>query len=149
MTDKTQNEEPPTVTKKRRTTKGSSRITELLDQVDAVTPNQPADLEPADDDEDGEPPITGRQRGAKNYTLGELTLLNKCMEAAVPIGPKGITEAFKLYNRIAKEKGWTSRREKALRQKWEKVKEITHTHLVSISPLQRSKPHGRNLGRKR
>ena len=95
-----------------------------MNQPEATLADPPADPpanELVDENADDEPPITGRQRGARNYTLGELTLLNSCMAATVPIGPDGVSDAVNLYNCIAKERGWAKRREKPLRQKWEKV----------------------------
>lgn len=92
-----------------------------MDQCDTISGNPPAN-EPLDDNENSEPAIAGRQRGAKNYTYAELALLAKCMKAAVPIGPQGTGDAINLYKRLAKDKGWAERGEKALRQKWDKVR---------------------------
>lgn len=91
-----------------------------MDQPDVAPGNPPTD-EPVEGDENDEPVIAGRQRGAKNYSLAELTLLNKCMAAATPIGPRGVSDAVALYNRVSKDRGWAERREKPLRAKWDKV----------------------------
>lgn len=164
---KPQGEDLSAVAKKKKTSKvPSSKITQLLDQADAVLgdqpENEPTDIvpgnqpanepagvvpgnQPANEPADvvpgtgnqpaservvkktGGAPIGGRRHGAKGYTVEELELLNKCMDAAVPIGPQGISDAIILYNRIAKERGWAIRGEKALRQKWDKVREA-HTY---------------------
>ena len=113
LTGKSQNEAPSTAAKKKRTNKGSSKVVELLDNS-VISSGDPPVNEQADDNGNDELLVTGRQRGAKNYTLAELTLLNKYMEAAVPIGPQGIAQAINLYNRVAREKKWAIRGEKAL-----------------------------------
>jgi len=126
LMDESQIDEATNFTKKKsRTNKGASKVLDALDQPNTALGNPPVD-EPvqADSNENDEPPVTGRQRGAKNYTLAELNLLNRCMAIAAPIGPQGVTEAVNLYNRVAKDKGWAERREKALRQKWDKVSTI-------------------------
>ena len=95
-----------------------------MDQFDN-TPANPATnaAETTEDNEanDSEAAIPGCKHGATNYTVAELTLLTKCMRAAVPIGPSAVENAFKTYNRVAGEKGWSERGSRALRQKWEKV----------------------------
>lgn len=127
LMDKSQNDEPSAGTKKKKT-KGSSKVIEMLDQAELTSSNVPVD-EPAGDHANDDPPIAGHQRGAKNYTLAELTLLYKCMEAAVPIGPQGVTNAVNLYNHVAKDKGWAIRGDKALRQKWDKLRNV-YKHIL-------------------
>jgi len=141
------NEPSTTAKKKLKTTKGcSGNIVELLDQSDVVSGHPPLD-EPLDNNEKNEAAFSGRQRGAKNYTYAELTLLTKCMKATVPIGPHGIGDAINLYKRLAKDKGWAERGEKALRQKWDKVREM-HTPCPGlIVVLQSSKSPGRKAGK--
>jgi hypothetical protein len=139
--DKLQISELSTVTKKKKTNKGSSKVVELMDQSDIISGNPPAN-EPPDDNELA---ITGRQRGAKNYTYAELTLLAKCMKAAVPIGPQGTGDAINLYKRLAKDKGWAERGEKALRQKWDKVRKLTRcvpcpSLTIGLQKLQTTRP---------
>ena len=118
-----------------------------LDQLDATAGEPPSTNEPVGKIEIDEPPVTGRQRGAKNYSLPELTLLNKCMAFATPIGPQGVTEAITLYNRAAKEKGWVPRGDKALRQKWDKVSRVPTPNFIGGSPLRSSRPPSPNLER--
>jgi hypothetical protein len=125
--------------KRKKGDKGApvSKVIELLDQPGATLGNPPAD-EPVDENGDDELPVTGRQRGSRNYTLAELTLLNECMNVAAPIGPTGVAEAINLYNRIAEERGWAIRREKPLRQKWDKVSNVYTSGCFEDLPLQRS-----------
>jgi hypothetical protein len=123
LTSELKNDEPSAFTKNKKANKRSSKVIELLgDQpVAALTGSAQVD-EPVGGGENDEPPINGRQRGAKSFTIAELTLLNKCMEAAVPIGQQGVMEAIRLYNRVATDKRWVVRGDKALQQKWDKVR---------------------------
>ena len=142
--DQQQIDKSPTAAKKKKVNEGVSRIVDLLNQSDITLGNPPTTVDPVNTNED-DTPATGRQRGAKNYTNAELTLLNKCMAAAAPIGPQEITAALATYSRIAKDKGWVARGEKALRQKWDKVStECTHTQLCNVSPSQSSQPSPRD-----
>jgi len=78
--------------------------------------------EPGDEDTAGETTVTGRPRGAKNYSASELKVLTSCVEEVLPIGSQGFGEVVNLYNRVAEERGWAHRSEKPLRQRWDKVK---------------------------
>ena len=98
-----------------------------LDQLPSGPKNQHAGDESGNEDAVEDTPVTGRQKGAKNYSPAELKLLIACVQATVPIGSDGFVEAAKLYNRIAAERGWVERGEKPLRQRWEKVKKLPHT----------------------
>ena len=131
MTEGPQNDEPTTFKKNKKANKCSSKVIELMEQHDILSvTNAPVDEPVSNVENTDDPPVTGRQRGAKNYTTEELALLNECMKAAVPIGPQGVTEAISLYKRVAKDRGWAVRGEKALRQKWDKVSEA-HNHLFN------------------
>ena len=99
--------------------KVASKIVDGLDKSDGA-PGAIPTVELADESKD-EPPIPGRQRGTKNYTVEELEMLTDCMAYVAPIGPDKISKAINTYVRIAKERGWPERNEKALRQKWDKV----------------------------
>ena len=104
------------------TDKGSSKILEKLDQADSTSTDPAADVEKTlEDNETNETSVSGRKCGTTNYMLPELTLLNKCMKAATPIGPSAIEDALKVYSCLSRDKGWAERDNKALRQKWDKV----------------------------
>lgn len=72
--------------------------------------------------EDAEMAGTGRAKGAKNYSNGELKLLVACFREIKPICAQDYARVENLYNRIAKEKGWVSRSDRPLRQRFEKVR---------------------------
>lgn len=95
----------------------------VLRALNKPTPeNQSGGDRSGDEASGGDTPATGRQRGAKNYTNTELKLLISCVKESARI-PQGFAGAAKLYNRISDEKGLGHRGEKALSQRWEKVKE--------------------------
>jgi len=149
--DRPQVDEPSTFVKKKKPSKGTSKIVELLNQPDATSGDPPVDVdEPVDITDNDDTPVTGRHHGAKNYTIEELTLLNKCMAAAVPIGPEGVAEALELYSRVAEEKGLAKRNAGALRKKWDKVSTVTRYPILPqlrvISPSQSSRQFARDLG---
>ena len=108
-----QNDDPPAPDKSKKTNKPPSKVIELLDQPDATPGNPPAD-KLVDDNMDNEPPIAGHQPGVRNYLHAELTLLNSCMAATVPVGPHSVSDAINLYNHVVKDKGWAERCEKPL-----------------------------------
>ena len=91
--------------------------------------------------------VTGRPRGAKNYSHGELELLVACMKEIAPITSQDFAAVAELYNRLANEKGFTTRGAAPLRQRFEKVRE-THVHVPHRSPmilkLQKTKPDDGN-----
>jgi len=129
-----QTDKPSAVTKKMKTNVRTSKVVQAIDSLDVTSGNSVN--EPPDDNENNESPITGRQRGAKNYSIAELTLLSQCMEAAVPIGPDGVGDAISLYKRFAGERCWAERGDKALRQKWEKVRTLyVYVPCKSLLPL--------------
>jgi len=97
--DKSQINEVTNFTKKKSQTnkaQGTSKVIEALDKPSTALDNPPVDEPVQAENENDEPPVTGHQRSAKNYTLAELNLLNRCMAIAAPIGPQGITEAVNL-----------------------------------------------------
>lgn len=126
LIDGLQNNEPPTLVKKKKLNKGNATILERLDQLTAATAESPPIDGPVDepvgDEGTHEPSTTGRQRGSKNYSLAELKL---CMEVTIPIGPAGFAKAVELYGCVAKEKGWSPRAAGALRTKWDQVSEAS------------------------
>jgi hypothetical protein len=102
-------------------------------------------LENEDDAE--EAMVTGRLRGAKNYSHGELELLVACMKEIAPITSQDFAAVAELYNCLANEKGFTTCGAAPLRQRFEKVRE-THVHVPHRSPmilkLQKTKPDDGN-----
>ncbi|KAF9789251.1 hypothetical protein BJ322DRAFT_1017954 [Thelephora terrestris] len=95
-----------------------SRILAALDDAGLGLKKQ-QELENEDDAE--EAMVTGRPRGAKNYSHGELELLVACMKEIAPITSQDFAAVAELYNRLANEKGFTTRGAAPLRQRFEKL----------------------------
>ena len=121
---------------KNKMIKGTSKIVDALDKPDTA-PGAIPTSELVDENKN-DLPISGCQHGTKNYTVEELEMLTNCMAFAAPIGPDEVSKAIDTYVRIVKDKGWPERNEKALRQKWDKVKRVYKLNFAEAHWCKRS-----------
>lgn len=77
--------------------------------------------------------VTGRPKGAKNYTYDELKLLISCVKEFAPVTSQDFKAVSQVYNRLATDKGFTGRGAAPLRQRFEKVRK-THIYIHRQRP---------------